>query len=73
MPQKLLASPTRLAHAGSSPELVTSIHHADRWADYSPEPHAVPLIIVHGWPGSVLEFLLSRCAIDRFPAHRKCA
>jgi microsomal epoxide hydrolase len=23
----------------------------------SPEPHAVPLLLVHGWPGSVVEFL----------------
>lgn len=23
----------------------------------SPEPHAIPLVLTHGWPGSVLEFL----------------
>jgi len=23
----------------------------------SPEPHAVPLMLIHGWPGSVVEFL----------------
>ncbi|GAA0895107.1 hypothetical protein GCM10009574_067090 [Streptomyces asiaticus] len=26
----------------------------------SPEPDAVPLIMTHGWPGSVLEFLTAR-------------
>ena len=31
----------------------------------SPEPNALPLILTHGWPGSILEFL----DVDR-PAHR---
>jgi pimeloyl-ACP methyl ester carboxylesterase len=42
---------TTLAGGGDEPLSIHAIHVR------SPEPDAVPLLLTHGWPGSVLEFL----------------
>ena len=42
-----------------------AVHHRDRRpedplpARKSPEPDAPPLLLIHGWPGSLVEFLMS--------------
>ncbi|KZM74865.1 epoxide hydrolase family protein [Nocardia terpenica] len=47
------------ARLNTFPQFTTEIDGADVHFVHvrSPEPDAVPLIITHGWPGSVLEFL----------------
>jgi pimeloyl-ACP methyl ester carboxylesterase len=47
------------ARLNSIPQLVTDIGGLDFHLLHarSPEPDALPLIITHGWPGSVVEFL----------------
>ena len=51
----------RRAEAGLNafPQVVTEINGLDIHAIHarSPEPDALPVIITHGWPGSVVEFL----------------
>jgi len=43
----------------STPQILTEIDGLDIHALHarSPEPDALPLVITHGWPGSVVEFL----------------
>ena len=38
----------------------------------SPHPDALPLIITHGWPGSVVEFLKVIGPLTDPPAHGRC-
>jgi epoxide hydrolase len=47
------------ARLNAYPQLITEVDGATVHVVHlrSPEPHAVPLLITHGWPGSVLEFL----------------
>lgn len=47
------------ARLNSFPQLITEIDGADVHFLHvrSPEPDALPLVLTHGWPGSVLEFL----------------
>lgn len=47
------------ARLNSFPQIMTTIDGADVHALHvrSPEPGALPLVLTHGWPGSVLEFL----------------
>ncbi len=47
------------ARLNSFPQIMTTIDGADVHALHvrSPEPDAFPLVLTHGWPGSVLEFL----------------
>jgi pimeloyl-ACP methyl ester carboxylesterase len=47
------------ARLNEHPQFVTEIDGQDVHFLHieSPEPHAIPLILTHGWPGSVVEFL----------------
>jgi epoxide hydrolase len=47
------------ARLNAHPQVITELDGADVHVVHvrSPEPDAVPLLITHGWPGSVLEFL----------------
>src|SRR2546425_4983813 len=60
---RLLAHPLRLARMGGQTKRVPAVHDHDRWAEHpllahpSPEPDATPLILIHGWPGSIMEYL----------------
>ena len=45
----------------SGAQSLACFHHADRWVGYSlhirsPREDAKPLLMTHGWPGSVVEF-----------------
>jgi epoxide hydrolase len=47
------------ARLNALPQLTTSIDGARIHAAHvrSPEPDALPLLLIHGWPGSIVEFL----------------
>ncbi|WP_412543633.1 epoxide hydrolase [Longispora sp. K20-0274] len=47
------------AHLNTFPQFITEIDGADVHFLHvrSPEPDALPLILTHGWPGSIVEFL----------------
>jgi epoxide hydrolase len=50
---------THEARLNESPQFMTTIDGADVHLIHvrSPEPDALPLVLTHGWPGSVVEFL----------------
>ena len=47
------------AELNEMPQVVTTIDGVDVHAAHvrSPEPDAMPLVLLHGWPGSIVEFL----------------
>ena len=55
--------PVRLARPRGPAERVPPVHHRHRRPERAlparplPEPGALPLVITHGWPGSVVEFM----------------
>ena len=60
----LLGDRLRLAQMRGEAESPPSLYHRDRWARYihfihvrSKHENALPLIVNHGWPGSIIEQL----------------
>ena len=60
----LLGRRLRLAHARSAAERVPAVHHQRSTGRRSTsctcaprKPDAMPLLLIHGWPGSIVEFL----------------
>ena len=60
---RLLDDRLRLAHVRGETERAAAVHDRDRRRDIhfihvkSPHENALPLIMTHGWPGSVIELL----------------
>src|SRR5688500_10270040 len=60
---RVLAERIRLAPVGGEAQRVSTVHHSIDGQNVhflhvrSPEPGALPLIVCHGYPGSVVEFL----------------
>jgi pimeloyl-ACP methyl ester carboxylesterase len=61
--RSLLDDRLRLAQVRSETERPAKLRHRDRWRRHSfihvrsKHPNALPIIITHGWPGSILELL----------------
>ena len=67
----------RLARGRGAAQRVPAVHHRDRRARRPlppralPEPNALPLLLTHGWAGSIVEFLDADRSAHRSPRARR--